>query len=126
MEREADMQDNLNDPSTDPANSDLFKPVRFGRYQLTNRIVMAPLTRSRATTDGLPRPIMTEYYQQRASAGLIVAEGTNISPQGRGYAFTPGLYTMAQVEGWQPVIRAIHAKGGRVFVQLWHVGRVSH
>ncbi len=106
--------------------SDLYEPVRLGRYRLANRIVMAPLTRSRAGIDGVARPPMAEYYAQRASAGLIIAEGTNISPQGRGYAFTPGLYTTAQVEGWQPVTRAIHAKGGRVFVQLWHVGRVSH
>jgi N-ethylmaleimide reductase len=106
--------------------SDLFEPVRLGPYRLANRIVMAPLTRSRAGSDGVPRPLMAEYYAQRASAGLMFAEGTNISPQGRGYAFTPGLYTTAQVDGWQPVTRAVHAKGGRMFVQLWHVGRVSH
>ena len=109
-----------------PADSDLFKPVRLGRYQLSNRIVMAPLTRSRATADGVPRPIMTDYYQQRASAGLIVSEGTNISPQGRSYAFTPGIYSSAQIDAWQPVTEAVHGKGGRIFVQLWHVGRISH
>ncbi|MEI9988995.1 MAG: alkene reductase [Rhizomicrobium sp.] len=108
------------------ADSDLFEPVRLGRYRLSNRIVMAPLTRSRATADGVPRPIMTEYYQQRASAGLIVSEGTNISPQGRGYAFTPGIYSPAQIEAWQPVTEAVHGRGGRIFVQLWHVGRISH
>jgi N-ethylmaleimide reductase len=106
--------------------SDLFQPVQLGPYQLANRIVMAPLTRSRAGADGVPQPLMAEYYAQRASAGLIIAEGTNVSPQGRGYAFTPGLYTPFQVTGWQPVTGAIHAKGGRVFVQLWHVGRISH
>jgi N-ethylmaleimide reductase len=106
-------------------HSDLFQPVWLGPYHLANRIVMAPLTRSRAGADGVPVPLMAEYYAQRASAGLIIAEGTNISPQGRGYAFTPGLYTTSQVAAWQPVTQAIHAKGGRVFVQLWHVGRIS-
>jgi N-ethylmaleimide reductase len=115
------------DPKTEaPIHSDLFQPVRLGPYQLANRIVMAPLTRSRASANGVPRPLMAEYYAQRASAGLIIAEGTNISPQGRGYAFTPGLYTTAQVEAWQHVTRTVHANGGRIFVQLWHVGRVSH
>ena len=106
--------------------SALFQPVRLGPYQLANRIVMAPLTRSRAGEDGVPRPLMAEYYAQRASAGLIIAEGTNISPQGRGYALTPGLYEAAQVEGWRKVTEAVHARGGRIFPQLWHVGRVSH
>jgi N-ethylmaleimide reductase len=108
------------------AGSDLFQPVRLGPHQLANRIVMAPLTRSRAGEDGVPRPLMAEYYAQRASAGLIIAEGTNISPQGRGYALTPGLYEAAQVEGWRKVTEAVHARGGRIFPQLWHVGRVSH
>jgi len=106
--------------------SDLFRPVRLGPYQLTNRIVMAPLTRSRASEDGIPRPLMAEYYAQRASAGLIIAEGTNISPQSRGYAFTPGIYNEMQVEGWRQVTEAVHARGGRIFPQLWHVGRISH
>lgn len=106
---------------------DLFQAVRFGRYELTNRIVMAPLTRSRAGSDGVPHPfLMATYYEQRATAGLIIAEGTNISPQGRGYAFTPGIYNQAQIEGWEPVTEGVHAKGGRIFVQLWHVGRISH
>ncbi len=109
-----------------PTQSDLFEPVRLGDYQLANRVVMAPLTRSRAGAGGAPRPIMAEYYRQRASAGLIIAEGTNISPQARGYAFTPGLYTRAQVEAWRPVTQAVHAESGRIFVQLWHVGRMSH
>jgi N-ethylmaleimide reductase len=108
------------------ARCDLFQPVQLGPYQLANRIVMAPLTRSRAGEDGVPRSLMAEYYAQRASAGLIIAEGTNISPQGRGFAFTPGIYDDAQVEGWRPVTEAVHARDGRIFPQLWHVGRVSH
>jgi N-ethylmaleimide reductase len=106
--------------------TDLFEPVQLGSYRLRNRIVMAPLTRSRADSDGTPTPLMAEYYAQRASAGLIIAEGTNISPQGRGYAFTPGLYNASQVTAWRQVTEAIHRGGGRVFVQLWHVGRISH
>lgn len=106
--------------------TNLFAPVRLGPYQLANRVVMAPLTRSRAGADGVPCALMAEYYSQRASAGLIIAEGTNISLQARGYAFTPGLYTTAQVEGWRHVTQAVHAKRGRIFVQLWHVGRISH
>jgi N-ethylmaleimide reductase len=108
------------------ARSDLFQPMLFGPYRLANRIVMAPLTRSRAGRDGVPGALMAEYYAQRASAGLIIAEGTNISPQGRGYALTPGIYDDAQVEGWRQVTEAVHARGGRIFPQLWHVGRVSH
>jgi N-ethylmaleimide reductase len=106
--------------------TDLFEPVRMGPYRLSNRIVMAPLTRSRAGADGAPTTLMAEYYAQRASAGLIIAEGTNISAQARGYAFTPGLYTDEQVQGWRPVTFAVHAQGGRIFPQLWHVGRMSH
>jgi N-ethylmaleimide reductase len=106
--------------------SDLFEPVRLGPYQLANRIVMAPLTRSRAGEDGVPRRLMAEYYAQRASAGLIITEGANISPQGRGYALTPGIYDEAQVVGWRQVTGVVHARGGRIFPQLWHVGRVSH
>ena len=105
---------------------DLFQPVRLGRYDLANRIVMAPLTRSRAGEDGVPRPLMAEYYAQRASAGLIIAEGTNVSPQAKGYALTPGIYDDAQVQGWRQVTGAVHARGGRIFLQLLHVGRVSH
>ena len=107
-------------------HADLFQPVRLGSYELANRIVMAPLTRSRAGPDGVPRPLMAEYYAQRASAGLIISEATNISPQGRGYAFTPGLFSCAQVEGWRHVTQAVHTHGGRIFAQLWHVGRISH
>jgi N-ethylmaleimide reductase len=108
------------------ARTDLFRSVQVGPYQLANRIVMAPLTRSRAGKDGVPSSLMAEYYAQRASAGLIIAEGTNISLEGRGYALTPGIYDDAQVEGWREVTEAVHARGGRIFPQLWHVGRVSH
>ena len=108
-------------------SADLFAPVRLGRDQLANRIVMAPLTRSRAHSDGRPRvPLMATYYGQRATAGLIISEGTNISPQAKGYAFTPGIFNREQVEGWQIVTEDVHAKGGRIFCQLWHVGRISH
>lgn len=106
--------------------SDLFTPARLGACELANRIVMAPLTRSRAGTEGIPTPLMAEYYGQRASAGLIIAEATNISPQARGYAFTPGIYNHQQVAGWQQVTEAVHAKGGHIYLQLWHVGRISH
>jgi N-ethylmaleimide reductase len=120
---ENDMADKTNKLTVD---SDLFHAVQFGRYRLANRIVMAPLTRSRASEDGVPTSLMAQYYAQRATAGLIIAEGTNISPQGRGYAFTPGIYNDAQIDGWQQVTQAVHARGGRIFPQLWHVGRVSH
>lgn len=106
--------------------TDLFDPAPLGSLQLANRIVMAPLTRSRAGADGIPTALMAKYYAQRASAGLIIAEGTNVSPQGRGYANTPGLYTCEQASAWKQVTNAVHAKGGRIFVQLWHVGRISH
>jgi N-ethylmaleimide reductase len=106
--------------------SDLFEPVRLGACRLSNRIVMAPLTRSRADAEGVPTPLMAEYYAQRSTAGLIIAEASNISPQGRGYALTPGLYSAPQVAAWRLVTDAVHAKGGHIFVQLWHVGRISH
>ncbi len=105
---------------------DLFKPVRMGDIELANRIVMAPLTRSRAGDAGVPGPMNAEYYRQRATAGLIVAEATQISQQGQGYAFTPGIHTGAQVAGWRLVTDAVHGEGGRTFLQLWHVGRISH
>ena len=107
-------------------HTDLFEPTQLGPYRLANRIVMAPLTRSRASASGVATPLMAEYYAQRASAGLIVAEGTNISPQARGYALTPGLYSGEQVEAWRAVTAGVHAHGGRIFPQLWHVGRISH
>ena len=104
----------------------LFTPTRLGAIAVKNRVAMAPLTRSRAGMDGVPSPLAATYYAQRASAGLLIAEATNISRQGRGYAYTPGLYTDAQVAGWKQVTDAVHAAGGRIVVQLWHVGRMSH
>lgn len=109
---------------TTPAN--LFDSMPFGPYQLQNRIAMAPLTRSRALPGDVPNSLAIEYYAQRASAGLIIAEATQISPQGKGYAFTPGIYNDEQVQAWQKITHAVHEKGGRIFLQLWHVGRVSH
>ena len=106
--------------------ADLFQPVRMGPLTLANRIVMAPLTRSRAAAGGVQGEMNARYYAQRASAGLIVSEATNISPQGRGYALTPGIFSDAQVAGWRLVTDAVHAAGGRIVCQLWHVGRISH
>lgn len=105
----------------------LFTPFRLGALELSSRIVMAPLTRNRAThgTDA-PNDLNVEYYRQRASAGLIVTEATQISQQGQGYVWTPGIYSAAQVEGWKKVTEAVHATGGKIFIQLWHVGRISH
>lgn len=106
--------------------SNLFQPFQLGPITLNNRIVMAPMTRSRATDAGKPDAQTALYYKQRASAGLIISEGISISVQSQGYLFVPGLYTQAQVESWRPVTEAVHAAGGRIFAQLWHVGRVSH
>jgi len=106
--------------------NDLFSPVTLGSLTLANRIVMAPLTRSRMGPDGVPGEIHALYYAQRASAGLIVSEATNISAQGRGYASTPGIWTEEQVSGWKKVTDAVHAAGGLIVCQLWHVGRFSH
>lgn len=103
----------------------LFTPVDIGAIRLTNRIVMAPLTRMRAP-EQIPTELMATYYQQRASAGLIIAEASQISPQGIGYPATPGLYNDEQVAGWQKITAAVHAQGGHIFAQLWHVGRISH
>ena len=105
----------------------LFSPFELGDLRLPNRIVMAPLTRSRATKDTLaPNDLNAEYYAQRASAGLIISEATQITQEGQGYVWTPGIYSEAQVEGWKKVTNAVHAEGGLIFIQLWHVGRVSH
>ena len=104
----------------------LFTPYTLGKAKLTNRIVMAPLTRNRADADFVPTDLAVEYYAQRASAGLIITEATQISQQGQGYQDTPGIYTPAQIAGWRKVTDAVHAKGGHIFLQLWHVGRVSH
>jgi N-ethylmaleimide reductase len=112
-------------PHHDP--DPLFQPVRLGAIELANRIVMPPMTRSRASQPGdVPNALMAEYYAQRANAGLIVSEGTWISPLGKGYAWTPGIHTPAQVDGWRIVTDAVHAAGGIMFAQLWHVGRLSH
>lgn len=106
--------------------TDLSTPIQFGELKLKNRVVMAPLTRSRATKDRVPTEMMADYYAQRASAGLIIAEATVISEEANGYENTPGLFTDAQVEGWKKVTAAVHAKDGLIVSQLWHVGRVSH
>ncbi|MEA5097674.1 MAG: alkene reductase, partial [Burkholderiaceae bacterium] len=105
----------------------LLTPVKTGALTLSSRIVMAPLTRSRASQPGdVPADLNVEYYAQRATAGLIVTEASQISRQGQGYAWTPGMYTDAQEAGWKKVVAAVHAKGGRMSAQLWHVGRISH
>lgn len=106
---------------------DLFTPIKLGSIELKNRIVMAPLTRNRASRPGnVPSDMNALYYAQRATAGLIITEATPISPMGHGYPATPGIHTAAQVEGWKKVTGAVHKKGGKIFLQLWHVGRISH
>jgi len=104
----------------------LFEPYALGSLTLSNRIVLAPLTRNRARAGFVPSDLAPTYYSQRASAGLLIAEATQISQQGQGYQDTPGIYTQAQIDGWRQVTDAVHAKGGRIFLQLWHVGRISH
>lgn len=104
----------------------LLTPVHAGPYTLANRAVMAPMTRNRAGEGNTPTEQTALYYAQRAGAGLIVTEGSQVSPQGVGYPNTPGIHTDAQVEGWRRVTAAVHARGGRIFLQLWHVGRISH
>jgi N-ethylmaleimide reductase len=104
----------------------LLSPVKLGCYTLPNRIVMAPLTRNRAGAGFVPREMNALYYAQRASAGLIISEASQISQQGMGYPDTPGIYTAEQVEGWRLVTKAVHDRGGKIFLQLWHVGRISH
>ena len=105
----------------------LFDPIRVGDLDLPNRIFMAPLTRLRGTVDNLPRPEMAaEYYAQRASAGLILTEGTPVDPLGVGYPQVPGIWSQQQVELWKPIVEAVHQAGGRIFAQIWHVGRISH
>ncbi|BCM24646.1 alkene reductase [Methyloradius palustris] len=105
---------------------DLFTPVKLGALDLKNRIAMAPLTRNRAGVGNVPQDINVTYYAQRASAGLIITEATPISDMGHGYPATPGIHTDAQVAGWKKVVDAVHAKGGKIVLQLWHVGRISH
>ncbi|MCD0424004.1 alkene reductase [Rubrivivax sp. JA1024] len=109
------------------SNSKLFEPYTLGAIPLANRIVMAPLTRNRALPDGLvPSPLAAEYYGQRASAGLLITEASQVSQQGQGYQDTPGIYSDAQVAGWKTVTDEVHKRGGKIFIQLWHVGRISH
>ncbi|MFV0410321.1 MAG: alkene reductase [Paracoccus sp. (in: a-proteobacteria)] len=103
----------------------LFSPLQLGALSLPNRIVMAPLTRSRSGEDRIPNALMAEYYVQRADAGMILTEATSVSPQGLGYADTPGIWSDEQVEGWKKITEAVHERGGRILLQLWHVGRIS-
>lgn len=105
----------------------LFTPAQVGPYRLSHRVVMAPLTRMRSDPGDIPNRLMVEYYTQRASeGGLIVSEATPVSPRGNGYAGAPGIYSDTQIDGWRRITDAVHAKGGRIFQQLWHVGRQSH
>lgn len=104
----------------------LFEPYKLGDISLQNKVVMAPMTRSRADQSHVPTQIMTKYYEQRAGAGLIITEGTAPSPNGAGYPRIPGIYSDEQVEAWKPVTKAVHEKGGKIFMQLMHTGRVSH
>ncbi|HEX7384171.1 MAG TPA: alkene reductase, partial [Burkholderiaceae bacterium] len=104
----------------------LFDPLTAGDIALANRIVMAPLTRDRAGAGQVPTPLMAEYYRQRASAGLIVTEASQVCAEGQGYLDTPGIYNAAQVAGWRRVTEVVHAAGGKIVIQLWHVGRISH
>lgn len=108
------------------STADLFSPLQMGPHTLASRLVMAPLTRNRAGRDGVPTRMMAEYYAQRATAGLIISEATCISPQAVGYPLTPGIWNGAQVGGWAHVTQAVHARGGHIYCQLWHVGRISH
>jgi len=106
--------------------SKLFDPIQLGDIKAPNRIIMAPLTRSRALRDHVPTKIMADYYSQRASAGLIIAEATGISREGLGFPYAPGIWTIAQIEGWEAVTDAVHRAGGRIMSQLWHMGRLAH
>ncbi len=106
--------------------NNLFSPTKIGAIDVSNRVAMAPLTRSRADMEGVHSELAVEYYRQRASAGLIITEATNISQEGRGYAFTPGIYNDAQIAAWRKVTDAVHEAGGKIVCQLWHVGRMSH
>ncbi|MEJ6846179.1 alkene reductase [Sinorhizobium fredii] len=105
---------------------DIWTPKRIGAIEVSNRLAMAPMTRSRAQYDGTPSPLAAEYYAQRASLGLLITEGTQPSDDGQGYTLTPGIYTDAHVKGWKEITDAVHAKGSKIFIQLMHVGRTSH
>ena len=104
----------------------MFTPIKLGSIELRNRLVMAPLTRMRAIEGDVPNPLAKTYYEQRASAGLIISEATQISPLGKGYPATPGIYSAEQTAAWKEIVSAVHAKGGKMVAQLWHVGRISH
>lgn len=104
----------------------LFDPIRIGTVEAPNRVLMAPLTRNRAHEDGTPHEMAIDYYRQRASAGLIISEASQINPMGKGYLDTPGIYTDKHIHAWRKVTDAVHEAGGRIFLQLWHVGRISH
>ncbi len=104
----------------------LFDPIQLGAIQASNRILMAPLTRGRSTREHVPTPVMAEYYAQRASAGLIISEATGITRQGLGWPYAPGIWNQAQVDAWRPVTEAVHKAGGRIVMQLWHMGRLVH
>ena len=106
--------------------TDLFTPARFGAIELANRIVMSSLTRNRAGAGNVPTPLVAEYYRQRASAGLILTEASPICPEAHGYPRTPGIHSEAQIAGWQSVTDAVHRAGGKIALQIWHVGRISH
>jgi len=116
----------MEDVMTTQTGLELLAPFDLGTTKLRNRMVMAPMTRSRAGTGGVPTPLVATYYAQRASAGLIITEATQVAPQGVGYLNTPGIHTQSQEDGWRAVTDAVHARGGRVALQLWHVGRISH
>jgi 2,4-dienoyl-CoA reductase-like NADH-dependent reductase (Old Yellow Enzyme family) len=103
----------------------LLDPLTAGDFRLPNRVVLAPLTRTRASAGRVPNAMMAEYYRQRASAGLMLTEATSVTPMGVGYPDTPGIWSREQVEGWKLVTRAVHEAGGQILLQLWHVGRVS-
>ena len=105
---------------------DLFSPIKIGKHTLKNRIFMAPLTRCRSVENNVPNDLMAKYYGQRASAGLIISEATQITPMGIGYPCTPGIHTDEQVQGWKKITQAVHEREGKMFLQLWHVGRISH
>lgn len=104
----------------------LLQPITIGELNLPNRVIMAPLTRCRAVGNRVPNQLMANYYAQRASVGLIISEATSVDPMGVGYPDTPGIWSDAQTQGWQQITKAVHDKGGRIFLQLWHVGRISH
>src|ERR1044072_7116810 len=111
---------------SDTSDRSLFSPFQLGPYELRNRLVMAPMTRNRAGDGNVPTGVTAQYYAQRATAGLIITEGSQVAPAGQGYPLTPGIHGDEQVAGGRKVTEAVHGRGGRIFLQLWHVGRVSH